>query len=159
MATDPRLLVGRLAPHPIEPADLWGDNPVTNHKSITGVLTRNGCKVHPCLPLPSGPGGEGNVWSSGDPEKGLNCQGSQIPCLPTLKLCQLLPPRAASPHREARAPLQPSGPFPMAAYPLREEAWPGRDAGLCWGPGHLESAEMAQEEATAGGRRQVGLRR
>lgn len=42
------------------------------------------------------------------------------------------------------------------AHPLREEAWPGLEAGLCWGPGFLESAEAAEEEDTEGRRRQAG---
>lgn len=54
-------------------------NPAANHKSITGVLTRNRCKVLPCLPFPLGPGGEGTIWSGGDPEKGLSHQRSQTP--------------------------------------------------------------------------------
>lgn len=100
----------RLALHPIEPVDLWGDHPITNHKSITVVLTRNGCKVHPCLPLPSGPGGEGSVWSSGDPGKGSqNCQGSQIPSLPvpTGKPGPLCSPQAPSPWRLTRSERRP----------------------------------------------------
>lgn len=63
--------------------------------------------------------------------------------------------RGRSPSQEASAPLQPWDPFPRMAHPLREEAWPGLAAGLCWGPGCLESVEAAQEEATEGGRRQA----
>ena len=34
------------------------------------------------------------------------------------------------------------------AHPLRGDIWFGLAGGLCWGPGCLESAEVAQEEST-----------
>lgn len=43
------------------------------------------------------------------------------------------------------------------AHPLRVDDWPGLAAGLCWGPGCFESAEVALEEATESGRKQAGV--
>lgn len=98
-------------------------------------------------PFRFGPSRERSTWSGGEPDA----------CLPAPRLCRLWPPGGASPARKPAPLCSPQAP-PTRAHPLREEAWPGLKAGLCWGPGCLESVEAAQKEATEGGRPQEGAR-
>lgn len=146
------------APSPSTPYDLWIFGVMSSScqaQKHRGASDQEWMQSPPLPTIPLGPWQRREFLEPWEPREGAEQQGEPDPHPPAPRLCWLWPPGASDP-RGSQRPSASLRPFPTLAHPLREEAWPGLEAGLGWGPRFLESAEAAEEEDTEGRRRQAG---
>lgn len=121
--------------------DLCGDEFLPpNTEASQAVLTTNGGQVIPLwLWWHGGSQAVGTLRRGKAMGRSLLAWSETVPAVAT-RGCPV-------PSRKP-APLCSSGALPLMTHPLRGDFWFGLAGGLCWGPGCLEFADVAQEEST-----------